>query len=68
MHVAHDLTSDNSPALSLPLPYSQMIKNWRSGTARGLSFVFLAEWLIGDVTNLIGCILTNQVATQVRHY
>lgn len=43
----------------------QMWKNWRSGSVEGLSFVFLAEWLAGDITNLVGCLLTQQVQTQL---
>ena len=35
-----------------------MIKNWRSGNVDGLSRVFLAIWLLGDVTNLVGVVLT----------
>eukprot|EP00049_Salpingoeca_infusionum_P018168 m.356028 g.356028 ORF g.356028 m.356028 type:complete len:338 (+) comp17424_c0_seq1:434-1447(+) len=43
----------------------QLYKNWRAGTAEGLSGIFLADWLAGDITNLVGCILTKQVPTQL---
>eukprot|EP01138_Halocafeteria_seosinensis_P008713 gb/GECG01008906.1/.p1 GENE.gb/GECG01008906.1/~~gb/GECG01008906.1/.p1 ORF type:complete len:354 (+),score=22.69 gb/GECG01008906.1/:1-1062(+) len=42
----------------------QFIKNWRNGTAEALSFWFLLEWLGGDLSNMIGTILTRQVPTQ----
>ena len=41
--------------------------NCRTGKAdEALSFWFLVQWLLGDVTNLIGAVLTRQLATQVR--
>eukprot|EP00730_Choanoeca_flexa_P006598 TRINITY_DN12184_c0_g1_i1.p2 TRINITY_DN12184_c0_g1~~TRINITY_DN12184_c0_g1_i1.p2 ORF type:complete len:297 (+),score=46.64 TRINITY_DN12184_c0_g1_i1:5175-6065(+) len=43
----------------------QIYKNWRTSTAEGLSGLFLADWLAGDISNLAGCLLTNQVATQL---
>eukprot|EP01138_Halocafeteria_seosinensis_P008714 gb/GECG01008907.1/.p1 GENE.gb/GECG01008907.1/~~gb/GECG01008907.1/.p1 ORF type:complete len:471 (+),score=52.10 gb/GECG01008907.1/:1-1413(+) len=42
----------------------QFIKNWRNGTAEALSLWFLLEWLGGDVSNMVGTILTRQVPTQ----
>jgi hypothetical protein len=45
----------------------QLVTNCRSGKAdEALSFWFLMQWLLGDVTNLIGAVLTRQLATQVR--
>ncbi|EGD76265.1 hypothetical protein PTSG_00968 [Salpingoeca rosetta] len=43
----------------------QLYKNFRNSTAEGLSGAFLADWLAGDITNLVGCILTKQVPTQL---
>ncbi|KAK9916580.1 hypothetical protein WJX75_004456 [Coccomyxa subellipsoidea] len=44
----------------------QFISNFRNKSAEALSPWFLAEWLMGDTCNLIGCLLTgNQLATQV---
>eukprot|EP00056_Hartaetosiga_gracilis_P004744 m.77860 g.77860 ORF g.77860 m.77860 type:complete len:301 (+) comp11931_c0_seq4:128-1030(+) len=43
----------------------QIYKNFKNGEASGLSGVFLADWLAGDITNLVGCILTKQVPTQL---
>ncbi|KAL1927837.1 hypothetical protein VTP01DRAFT_3242 [Rhizomucor pusillus] len=43
----------------------QVIKNYRLGTAESLSFTFLTVWLIGDVANFVGCILTGQMDFQI---
>ncbi|CAK9779838.1 hypothetical protein CC85DRAFT_286243 [Cutaneotrichosporon oleaginosum] len=42
----------------------QVIKNWQLGSCDGLSFPFLITWLFGDLTNLVGCILTDQLPFQ----
>eukprot|EP00124_Ichthyophonus_hoferi_P004653 Ihof_evm1s540 gene=Ihof_evmTU1s540 len=48
----------------------QLIKNFRNGSADAISIVFLSYWLLGDGLNLIGAIMTNQMATQIftAHY
>lgn len=46
----------------------QLIKNYQNGKAESLSIWFLADWLTGDISNLIGCVLTKQVPTQVECY
>ncbi|KAL8993886.1 MAG: hypothetical protein Q9169_006005, partial [Polycauliona sp. 2 TL-2023] len=43
----------------------QVIKNYKLKSASGLSIYFLAEWLLGDLTNLLGALLTGQAAWQV---
>lgn len=43
----------------------QIIKNHTLKSASGLSIYFLAEWLLGDMTNLLGALLTRQAAWQV---
>lgn len=43
----------------------QVIKNYRNHSVEGLSWLFLFNWLLGDATNLIGCLLTNQVFTPI---
>ena len=62
--------------LSVPMPYPNPYKhstncplrhlsqNWRRGSAEALSAWFLIEWLVGDSTNLVGCLLTHQLTTQ----
>ncbi|KAL8981732.1 MAG: hypothetical protein Q9177_005481 [Variospora cf. flavescens] len=43
----------------------QIIKNHKLKSASGLSIYFLAEWLLGDLTNLVGALMTRQAAWQV---
>lgn len=43
----------------------QIFKNYTLGSASGLSVYFLAEWLLGDATNLLGALLTKQETWQV---
>ena len=43
----------------------QIYKNHKLKSASGLSIYFLAEWLLGDLTNLLGAILTDQAAWQI---
>ncbi|KAL9034788.1 MAG: hypothetical protein Q9180_005211 [Flavoplaca navasiana] len=43
----------------------QLIKNYTLKSASGLSIYFLAEWMLGDLTNLLGALLTKQAAWQV---
>ncbi|KAF9053799.1 hypothetical protein BDZ89DRAFT_1004845 [Hymenopellis radicata] len=40
------------------------LENIRSNSCEGLALPFLANWLMGDVSNLIGCILTHQLPFQ----
>ncbi|KAK9377494.1 PQ loop repeat-domain-containing protein [Lipomyces chichibuensis] len=42
----------------------QVIKNYRNHSVEGLSWLFLFNWLLGDATNLIGCLLTRQLPFQ----
>ncbi|KAL9584992.1 MAG: hypothetical protein Q9212_001789 [Teloschistes hypoglaucus] len=43
----------------------QVVKNYQLQSASGLSIYFLAEWLLGDLANLLGALLTRQAAWQV---
>ncbi|CAG8748607.1 12900_t:CDS:2 [Dentiscutata erythropus] len=43
----------------------QLLQNYRNKSVDGLSFPFLVNWLLGDIANLIGCILTNQLPFQI---
>lgn len=43
----------------------QIIKNHRLKSTSGLSIYFLAEWCLGDLTNLFGCLLTGQATWQI---
>ncbi|KAF8523334.1 PQ loop repeat-domain-containing protein [Hysterangium stoloniferum] len=44
--------------------FPQIIVNLRRKSVDGLALPFLANWLLGDTTNLIGCILTDQLPFQ----
>ena len=43
----------------------QIYKNYQIKSAAGLSILFLTEWLIGDLTNFLGAILTKQATWQI---
>lgn len=43
----------------------QIYKNWKNGTSESLSIAFLAAWLTGDITNLVGCLMTDTTKTQL---
>jgi len=43
----------------------QIYANYKRRTVEALSCLFLFSWLLGDATNLIGCILTEQLPTQL---
>ncbi|KAI8884333.1 hypothetical protein K501DRAFT_248132 [Backusella circina FSU 941] len=49
--------------LNAQLP--QVIENYKSGSASSLSISFLAIWLAGDTSNLIGALLTHQLPFQI---
>lgn len=44
----------------------QLVTNCRGGKAdEALSVWFVLQWMLGDVTNLLGAVLTDQLFTQV---
>jgi solute carrier family 66 (lysosomal lysine-arginine transporter), member 1 len=43
----------------------QIFKNYKIKSTAGLSIFFLGEWLLGDLTNLLGALFTKQAAWQV---
>jgi len=43
----------------------QIYKNYQLKSASGLSIYFLSEWLFGDLTNLLGALLTQQATWQI---
>lgn len=43
----------------------QLYENYRRGSVDGLSPVFLIQWMLGDFTNLIGSVLTQQLPFQI---
>ncbi|WVQ78348.1 hypothetical protein IAT38_000433 [Cryptococcus sp. DSM 104549] len=44
--------------------FPQVIKNASLRSCEGLALPFLCNWLFGDITNLIGCLLTDQLPFQ----
>ncbi|ETW85836.1 hypothetical protein HETIRDRAFT_100579 [Heterobasidion irregulare TC 32-1] len=53
-----------SIACWLGAQFPQVLENIRRQSVEGLALPFLANWLLGDLTNLIGCILTSQLPFQ----
>ena len=45
--------------------FPQIIRNYQTQSVAGLSIFFLAEWLLGDLSNLLGAVFTNQATWQV---
>ncbi|KAF1934896.1 hypothetical protein EJ02DRAFT_362724, partial [Clathrospora elynae] len=43
----------------------QIYKNHKLKSTSGLSAFFLSEWLLGDITNLLGCLFTGQASWQI---
>lgn len=43
----------------------QIFKNYQIKSTAGLSIFFLAEWLLGDLTNLLGALFTRQAGWQI---
>ncbi|KAF2127088.1 PQ-loop-domain-containing protein [Dothidotthia symphoricarpi CBS 119687] len=41
----------------------QLLENYKSGSAEGISLAFLTVWFIGDITNLAGALWANLVPT-----
>ena len=51
--------------LWIPAFYPQFLNNYRTKQAESLSPFFLLIWLVGDISNLLGCIFTHQFPTQL---
>ena len=47
------------------LYFPQYYKNWKNGSTKGFSKFMLLLWFIGDTSNLIGTLLTQQLFTQI---
>ncbi|KIW03491.1 uncharacterized protein PV09_05258 [Verruconis gallopava] len=43
----------------------QIYKNFKLHSTSGLSVFFLGEWLLGDLSNLLGCLFTGQATWQI---
>ncbi|CAG8498821.1 10182_t:CDS:2 [Paraglomus occultum] len=56
-------------SIPFPPPFSrQIIANYNNKSADGLSLPFLFNWLLGDIANFIGCVLTDQQPFQYLYY
>lgn len=51
-------------AANLVATIPQLIETYQQQSVEGLSPVFVSIWVLGDVTSLIGCYLTNQLFFQ----
>ncbi|GAC96407.1 pq loop repeat protein [Pseudozyma hubeiensis SY62] len=60
-----DLTGTLSFCIWLFAQSPQLYENYRRGSVEGLSAVFLTQWMLGDATNLIGSVLTQQLPFQI---
>ncbi|KAF4551852.1 PQ loop repeat-containing protein 4 [Elsinoe fawcettii] len=43
----------------------QLIENYKQGSAAGVSLLFLAVWMLGDIANLIGAVWADLVPTVI---
>lgn len=59
-----DLLGYTSIACWLGAQFPQVLENIRRQSCEGLAFPFLLNWLLGDLSNLVGCILTRQLPFQ----
>ncbi|KAH9483919.1 Lysosomal amino acid transporter 1 [Psilocybe cubensis] len=53
-----------SIACWLGAQFPQVVENIRRQSCEGLALPFLANWLLGDISNLVGCIMTHQLPFQ----
>ncbi|KAF5380890.1 hypothetical protein D9615_004025 [Tricholomella constricta] len=59
-----ELLGYTSIACWLGAQFPQVLENIRRQSCEGLALPFLANWLLGDFSNLVGCILTHQLPFQ----
>ncbi|KAF9484736.1 hypothetical protein BDN70DRAFT_797187 [Pholiota conissans] len=59
-----DLLGYTSIGCWLGAQFPQVIENIKLQSCEGLALPFLANWLMGDISNLVGCILTHQLPFQ----
>ncbi|KAJ7343374.1 PQ loop repeat-domain-containing protein [Mycena albidolilacea] len=60
-----DLLGYSSIGCWLGAQFPQVLKNIQLKSCEGLALPFLANWFLGDASNLLGCILTRQLPFQV---
>ncbi|KAJ7632729.1 PQ loop repeat-domain-containing protein [Roridomyces roridus] len=59
-----DLLGYTSIGCWLGAQFPQVITNIRLRSCEGLALPFLANWFLGDASNLIGCLMTHQLPFQ----
>ncbi|CAK5264612.1 unnamed protein product [Mycena citricolor] len=59
-----ELLGYTSIACWLGAQFPQLLENIRLQSCEGLALPFLANWLLGDIANLTGCLLTEQLPFQ----
>ncbi|KAJ7905622.1 PQ loop repeat-domain-containing protein [Mycena olivaceomarginata] len=59
-----DLLGYSSIGCWLGAQFPQVLKNIQLKSCEGLALPFLANWFLGDASNLLGCILTRQLPFQ----
>ncbi|KIY43355.1 hypothetical protein FISHEDRAFT_23981, partial [Fistulina hepatica ATCC 64428] len=59
-----ELLGYSSIACWLGAQFPQILENIRQQSCDGLALPFLANWLLGDISNLIGCIILHQLPFQ----
>ncbi|KAL7283393.1 hypothetical protein ACG7TL_002823 [Trametes sanguinea] len=62
-----ELLGYTSIACWLGAQFPQVIENVKRQSVEGLALPFLMNWLLGDATNLLGCILTHQLPFQIEN-
>ncbi|KAJ7449922.1 PQ loop repeat-domain-containing protein [Mycena latifolia] len=59
-----DLLGYSSIGCWLGAQFPQILENIRLKSCEGLALPFLANWFLGDASNLLGCLLTHQLPFQ----
>ncbi|KAJ6597004.1 PQ loop repeat-domain-containing protein [Mycena vulgaris] len=59
-----DVLGYSSIACWLGAQFPQILENIRLKSCEGLALPFLANWFLGDASNLLGCLLTHQLPFQ----
>ncbi|KAJ7125461.1 PQ loop repeat-domain-containing protein [Mycena crocata] len=59
-----DLLGYSSIACWLGAQFPQVLTNIKLKSCEGLALPFLANWFLGDASNLLGCLLTHQLPFQ----
>ncbi|KIM62180.1 hypothetical protein SCLCIDRAFT_1215532 [Scleroderma citrinum Foug A] len=64
VHNLSELLGYTSIACWLGAQFPQILENIKQQSCEGLALPFLFNWMLGDASNLIGCLLTQQLPFQ----